>query len=67
MQRKNAVEHHRRSKDEPLRELLTSLLPDAVPPEEGIGEAQGREEFLDDIFDGLKEVTMSLRLMLVKY
>jgi hypothetical protein len=63
MQKKNVVEHHMRSSDEPLRRLLTSLIPDFVPFDEGTTQTQSREDLIDDVFAGLKAITMSMRLM----
>ncbi|KAI0124655.1 hypothetical protein BJ170DRAFT_467974 [Xylariales sp. AK1849] len=61
--RNNAVEYHARSKGGPLEELLTAILPSAVPTGEGAGEWQTRQEFIDDVIGGLKAATMSMRLM----
>ncbi|KAK8056706.1 hypothetical protein PG993_001933 [Apiospora rasikravindrae] len=61
--KKNVVEHHSRSAPENLKGILASVLPDYVPFTSNASLVQSREEFIKDIFDGIAESSMSLRIM----
>ncbi|KAK7951871.1 l-lysine -aminomutase [Apiospora aurea] len=61
--KKNVVEHHSRSAPENLKGILASVLPDHVPFTSNASLVQSREEFINDIFGGIAESSMSLRIM----
>ncbi|KAK8089507.1 L-lysine-aminomutase [Apiospora hydei] len=61
--KKNVVEHHSRSAPESLKGILASVLPDHVPFTSNASLVQSREEFIKDIFGGIAESSMSLRIM----
>lgn len=58
-QTKNAVDSHHR-----LYNFLNSVVPDEIP--DGAG-TQSKEEFMEDVYDGIKASTMSLRITQVNH
>ncbi|KAK8049129.1 hypothetical protein PG994_010859 [Apiospora phragmitis] len=59
---KNFVEHHSRSAPEKLKGILAGVLPDHVPFTSNASLVQSREEFIEDIFGGIEESSMSIRI-----
>lgn len=58
-QTNNAIDSHHR-----LNRFLNSVVPDEIP--DGAG-TQSKEEFMEDVYDGMKASTMSLRITQVNH
>ncbi|OTB01511.1 hypothetical protein M426DRAFT_14395 [Hypoxylon sp. CI-4A] len=58
---KNLVETSRNNNK--LLEFLDSVLPDHVPRNKALGGLQSRDEFMGDVISGIRESSMSVRIM----
>lgn len=58
-QTKNNVDSHER-----LHQFLNAVVPDEIPNSGGAG-TQSKEQFMDDVYYGMKAATMSLRITYV--